>query len=81
MSVEDKKFNEELDKAIDYAHKVTAEKGETSPEAAAAWTPLKKCGQKFPTKHQQPKKSGFGPVPGEENPGCPHIEGGLMYDT
>jgi hypothetical protein len=27
MSIEDNKFNEELDKAIDYAHKVTAEKG------------------------------------------------------
>ena len=33
MSVEDKKFNEELDKAIDYAHKVTAEKRGNLPRS------------------------------------------------
>lgn len=37
MSVDSTKFNEELQAAIDYAHQVTGEKGETSPEAAAAW--------------------------------------------
>jgi hypothetical protein len=56
MSVEDNKFNEELDKAIDYAHKVTAEKGETSPKPPPPGTPLKKCGRKFPTSIKSPKK-------------------------
>ena len=77
MSVEDNKFNEELDKAIDYAHKVTAEKGDTSPEAAAAWDVVEEMRAEVSHQHQKPKKSGFDQYL-EENPDA--IEG-LMYDT
>jgi hypothetical protein len=58
MSVEDKKFNDELEKAIDYAHKVTAEKGETSPKLPPPGMPSKKCGQKSPTSIKNPRKPG-----------------------
>lgn len=77
MSVDDKKFNEELEKAIDYAHKVTAEKGETSPEAAAAWDAVEEMRAEVSHQHAKPKKTGFDTYL-EENPDAPE---GLEYDT
>jgi hypothetical protein len=77
MSVDSKEFSEELQKAIDYAHQVTAEKGETSPEAAAAWDVVEEMRAEVSHQHQEPKKSGFDKYL-EENPEA--IEG-LMYDT
>lgn len=77
MSVDDKKFNEELEKAIDFAHQVTAEKGETSSEAAAAWDVVEEMRAEVSHQHQKPKKTGFDQYL-EENPEA--IEG-LMYDT
>ncbi|NMF81869.1 Calvin cycle protein CP12 [Nodosilinea sp. P-1105] len=77
MSVDSKEFNEELQKAIDYAHQVTAEKGETSSEAAAAWDAVEEMRAEVSHQHQQPKKTNFDKYL-EENPEA--IEG-LMYDT
>ena len=77
MSVDSKEFNEELQKAIDYAHQVTAEKGETSPEAAAAWDAVEEMRAEVSHQHQAPKQTGFDKYL-EENPEA--IEG-LMYDT
>jgi len=77
MSVDDKAFKEELDKAIDYAHKITAEKGEGSPEAAAAWDAVEEMRAEVSHQHQTPQKTGFDKYL-EENPDA--IEG-LMYDT
>ncbi|NJL48419.1 MAG: hypothetical protein HC929_14260 [Leptolyngbyaceae cyanobacterium SM2_5_2] len=77
MSVDSKEFNDELQKAIDYAHQVTAEKGETSPEAAAAWDAVEEMRAEASHQHQIPKKTGFDQYL-EENPEA--IEG-LMYDT
>ncbi|HIK44007.1 MAG TPA: Calvin cycle protein CP12 [Leptolyngbyaceae cyanobacterium M65_K2018_010] len=77
MSVDSQKFNDELQQAIDYAHQVTAEKGETSPEAAAAWDAVEEMRAEVSHQHQKPKQSGFDKYL-EENPEA--IEG-LMYDT
>ncbi|MBD2426821.1 MAG: Calvin cycle protein CP12 [Spirulina sp.] len=77
MSVDSKEFNEELQKAIDYAHQVTAEKGETSPEAAAAWDAVEEMRAEVSHQHQKPKQTGFDKYL-EENPEA--IEG-LMYDS
>ncbi|QQE64094.1 hypothetical protein GFS31_07720 [Leptolyngbya sp. BL0902] len=77
MSVDSKEFNEELQKAIDYAHQVTAEKGETSPEAAAAWDAVEEMRAEVSHQHQKPKQTGFDKYL-EENPDA--IEG-LMYDS
>jgi hypothetical protein len=77
MSVDSKEFNEELQKAIDYAHQVTAEKGETSPEAAAAWDVVEEMRAEVSHQHQKPKQTGFDKYL-EENPEA--IEG-LMYDS
>ena len=75
MSVDSKEFNEELQKATDYAHQVTAEKGETSPEAAAAWDIVEEMRAEVSHQHQKPKQTGFDKYL-EENPEA--IEG-LMY--
>jgi hypothetical protein len=77
MSVDSKEFNEELQKATDYAHQVTAEKGETSPEAAAAWDIVEEMRAEVSHQHQKPKQTGFDKYL-EENPEA--IEG-LMYDS
>ena len=77
MSVDSAKFNEELQAAIDYAHQITAEKGETSPEAAAAWDVVEEMRADVSHQHQGPKKTGFDQYL-EDNPEA--IEG-LMYDT
>ncbi len=77
MSVDSKEFNEELQKAIDYAHQVTAEKGETSPEAAAAWDAVEEMRAEVSHQHQKPKQTGFDKYL-EDNPEA--IEG-LMYDS
>jgi hypothetical protein len=77
MSVDSKEFNDELQKAIDYAHQITAEKGETSPEAAAAWDAVEEMRAEVSHQHQKPKPTGFDKYL-EENPEA--IEG-LMYDT
>jgi hypothetical protein len=77
MSVDSKEFNEELQKAIDYAHQVTAEKGETSPEAAAAWDAVEEMRAEVSHQHQKPKQTGFDKYL-EDNPDA--IEG-LMYDS
>lgn len=76
MSVDSKEFNEELQKAIDYAHQVTAEKGGTSPEAAAAWDVVEEMRAEVSHQHQKPKKTGFDKYL-DENPEA--IEG-LIYD-
>jgi hypothetical protein len=77
MSVEDQKFTDELEKAIDYAHKVCAEQGEGSPECAAAWDIVEEMRAEVSHQHQVPPKTGFDKYL-EENPDA--IEG-LMYDT
>jgi hypothetical protein len=77
MSVDSKEFNDELQKAIDYAHQITAEKGETSPEAAAAWDAVEEMRAEVSHQHQKPKLTGFDKYL-EENPEA--LEG-LMYDT
>lgn len=56
MSVDSKEFNEELQKAIDYAHQVTAEKGETSPKPPPLGMPSKKCAPKCLTNTKSPSK-------------------------
>lgn len=77
MSVDSKDFQDELQKAIDYAHQVTAEKGATSTEAAVAWDEVEEMRAEVSHQHQQPKKTNFDKYL-EENPEAPE---GLMYDT
>ncbi|MFM7221726.1 MAG: Calvin cycle protein CP12 [Nodosilinea sp.] len=77
MSVDSKKFKEQLEAEIDYAHQVTAEKGETSPEAAAAWDVVEEMRAEVSHQHHGPKKTDFDRYL-ENNPEA--IEG-LMYDT
>ncbi|MGF1570089.1 MAG: Calvin cycle protein CP12 [Nodosilinea sp.] len=77
MSTDNLAFNDELQQAIDYAHQVTAEKGSTSPEAAAAWDVVEEMQAEASHQQQQPKKTGFDQYL-EDNPEA--IEG-LMYDT
>jgi hypothetical protein len=77
MSVDSKDFQDELQKAVDYAHQVTAEKGETSPEAAAAWDVVEEMRAEVSHQHQAPKKTNFDQYL-EDNPEAPE---GLMYDT
>lgn len=77
MSVDDKQFSEELEKALDHAHKVCADKGESSPECAAAWDIVEEMRAEAAHQHQEPKKTNFDKYL-EENPDA--IEG-LMYDT
>jgi len=77
MSVDSKDFKDELQKAIDYAHQVTAEKGTTSTEAAVAWDVVEEMQAEVSHQHQKPKKTGFDQYL-EDNPEAPE---GLMYDT
>ncbi|MFM7326911.1 MAG: Calvin cycle protein CP12 [Nodosilinea sp.] len=77
MSVDSKKFKEQLEAEIDYAHQVTAEKGETSPEAAVAWDVVEEMRAEVSHQHQGPKKTDFDRYL-EKHPEA--IEG-LMYDT
>ncbi|WP_017300542.1 Calvin cycle protein CP12 [Nodosilinea nodulosa] len=77
MSVDSKDFQDELQKAIDYAHQISAEKGETSSEAAAAWDVVEEMRAEVSHQHQKPKQTGFDKYL-EENPDAPE---GLMYDT
>ncbi|MGB3308598.1 MAG: Calvin cycle protein CP12 [Nodosilinea sp.] len=77
MSVDSKDFQNELQKAIDYAHQITTEKGETSSEAAAAWDVVEEMRAEVSHQHQKPQKTRFDQYL-EDNPDAPE---GLIYDT
>ncbi len=77
MSVDDKKFQGELEKARDYARAICAEKGESSPECAAAWDAVEEMQAEVSHQHQGPKKTSFDQYL-EENPDSPEAR---FYDS
>ncbi|MBF2035618.1 MAG: Calvin cycle protein CP12 [Leptolyngbyaceae cyanobacterium T60_A2020_046] len=76
MSVDDKPFQSELDKAREYARAVCADKGEDAPECAAAWDVVEEMQAEISHQHQIPKKSNFDQYL-EENPEAPEAR---MYE-
>ncbi|MBE7383596.1 MAG: Calvin cycle protein CP12 [Leptolyngbya sp. SIO1E4] len=70
MSVENQKFQDELEKARAYARSVCADKGEDAPECAAAWDAVEEMQAEVSHQHQQPEKSNFDKYV-EENPEAP----------
>ena len=76
MIVDSQQFQAELDKALDYAHQVCAEKGEGSPECAAAWDVVEEMRAEVSHQHQTPEKSNFDKYV-EENPDAPEAR---MYE-
>ncbi|NER82737.1 MAG: hypothetical protein F6K42_24910 [Leptolyngbya sp. SIO1D8] len=76
MSVEDRKFQDELEKARAYARSVCTDKGQGSPECAAAWDAVEEMQAEVSHQHQQPEKSNFDKYV-EENPDAPEAR---MYE-
>ncbi|MDA0265963.1 MAG: Calvin cycle protein CP12 [Cyanobacteria bacterium] len=70
MSVESQQFQNELEKARVYARSICAEKGENSPECAAAWDAVEEMQAEVSHQQQAPKKSNFEKYV-EENPDAP----------
>lgn len=70
MSVDSAKFQAELAKALDDAHRICAEKGETSSECAAAWDIVEEMRAEVSHQHQVPPKTNFQKYV-EENPEAP----------
>jgi hypothetical protein len=70
MSVDDKQFQAELEKAREYARAVCAEKGESSPECASAWDAVEEMQAEVSHQHQKPKQTSFDKYL-EENPDAP----------
>lgn len=70
MSVDDKKFQEELESARAYARSVCADKGKDSSECAAAWDAVEEMQAEVSHQHQVPSKTSFDKYV-EENPDAP----------
>ncbi|MGF1522600.1 MAG: CP12 domain-containing protein [Leptolyngbyaceae cyanobacterium] len=70
MSVDDKQFHDELEKARSYARSICAEKGEKSPECAAAWDAVEEMQAEISHQHQEPEKTNFDQYV-EANPDAP----------
>ena len=70
MSVDDKQFQTELDKAKAYARDVCAEKGDNSPDCAAAWDVVEEMQAEVSHQHQEPEKNNFDKYV-EANPDAP----------
>ncbi|MEM0982052.1 MAG: Calvin cycle protein CP12 [Cyanobacteria bacterium P01_H01_bin.58] len=70
MSVDDKKFQEALEKARADARAICAEKGEAAPECAAAWDVVEEMQAEVSHQHQAPTPSNFDKYV-EENPDAP----------
>ncbi|NJN19965.1 MAG: hypothetical protein HC812_00570 [Leptolyngbya sp. RL_3_1] len=70
MSVDSQQFQDELEKARAQARSVCAEKGEGSPECAAAWDAVEEMQAEVSHQHQAPKKSNFDQYV-EDNPDAP----------
>jgi hypothetical protein len=70
MSVDTQEFHDKLEKARADARAICAEKGESSPECAAAWDVVEEMQAEISHQHQQPHKSNFDKYV-EENPDAP----------
>lgn len=70
MSVDDKQFQNELEKARAQARAICAEKGENSPDCAAAWDAVEEMQAEVSHQHQQPAPSNFEQYV-EDNPDAP----------
>jgi hypothetical protein len=76
MSVDDSKFQAELAKALDEAHKICEEKGKDSPECASAWDVVEEMRAEVSHQHQAPQKTNFDKYL-EDNPDAPEAR---IYD-
>lgn len=77
MSVDDKKFQEELEKALAHARAVCAEKGEDSPDCANAWDTVEEMRAEVYHQHQNAPRSNFDRYV-ENNPDAPEAR---IYDN
>ena len=76
MSVDTKEFHDALEQAREQARAICAEKGENSPECAAAWDVVEEMQAEVSHQHQTPAPSGFDKYV-EENPDAPEAR---MYE-
>ncbi|HEY9887128.1 MAG TPA: Calvin cycle protein CP12 [Candidatus Obscuribacterales bacterium] len=76
MSVDSKEFHEELEKARAEARSICEEKGEGSPECAAAWDAVEEMQAEVSHQHQAPAPTNFDKYL-EENPDAPEAR---MYE-
>ncbi|MEM1278898.1 MAG: Calvin cycle protein CP12 [Cyanobacteria bacterium P01_D01_bin.6] len=70
MSVDSKEFHDKLEKARVDARSICAEKGDSSPECAAAWDVVEEMQAEVSHQHQTPEKSSFDQYV-EDNPDAP----------
>ncbi|WP_088431613.1 Calvin cycle protein CP12 [Halomicronema hongdechloris] len=77
MSVDDTKFQQELENAVEYARQVCDQQGADSQACAVAWDTVEEMRAEVSHQHQTPAKTGFDQYL-EDNPDAPE---GLIYDT
>ena len=70
MSVDSKEFHDKLEKARADARAICADKGDSSPDCAAAWDVVEEMQAEVSHQHQNPEKSSFDKYL-EENPDAP----------
>ncbi len=70
MSVDSKEFHDKLEQARADARAICADKGDSSPECAAAWDVVEEMQAEVSHQHQAPEKSSFDKYV-EENPDAP----------
>jgi len=76
MSVDSKEFHDKLEQARADARAICAEKGENSPDCAAAWDVVEEMQAEVSHQHQGPEKTNFDKYV-EDNPEAPEAR---MYE-